>query len=120
MRSVRRGVIVVFNDAAYGAEIHQYGVRGIDTAPMLIDEVDFAGVAAALGAHVGGDPRARRPAALETWLASGVDGVFLADCRVSRSVVAPYMAEVVAAAKATHERLGLRQSASTGLSPRRP
>jgi hypothetical protein len=27
--------------------------------------------------------------------------VFLADCRVSRSVVAPYMAEVVAAAKAT-------------------
>ncbi|MEO5920407.1 MAG: thiamine pyrophosphate-binding protein [Pseudolysinimonas sp.] len=98
VRSVRRGVIVVFNDAAYGAEIHQYGVRGIDTAPMLIDEVDFAGIAAALGASSAvvcelGDLRA-----LETWLASGVDGVFLADCRVSRTVVAPYMAEVVAAA----------------------
>ncbi len=98
VRSVRRGVVIVFNDAAYGAEIHQYGVRGIDTAPMLIDEVDFAGVAAALGAQAAvirelGDLRA-----LETWLASGVDGVFLADCRVSRSVVAPYMAEVVEAA----------------------
>jgi acetolactate synthase I/II/III large subunit len=101
VRSVRRGVIVVFNDAAYGAEIHQYGVRGIDTAPMLIDEVDFAGIAGALGAQTAvirelGDLRA-----LETWVASGVDGVFLADCRVSRTVVAPYMAEVVAAAKAT-------------------
>ncbi|WP_253908638.1 thiamine pyrophosphate-binding protein, partial [Arthrobacter sp. H41] len=29
VRTVRRGVIVVFNDAAYGAEIHQYASQGV-------------------------------------------------------------------------------------------
>ena len=37
---------MIFNDAAYGAEVHQYGVRGIDERPMLIPEVDFAGARA--------------------------------------------------------------------------
>src|SRR5690606_5950752 len=44
-------VIVVWNDAAYGAEVHLYGEMGLDQGPMLIPEVDFAGVASALGAQ---------------------------------------------------------------------
>jgi thiamine pyrophosphate-dependent acetolactate synthase large subunit-like protein len=98
VRSVRRGVLLIFNDAAYGAEVHQYGVRGIDERPMLIPEVDFAGVATALGAQAAVIRTLDDLSALETWLASGADGVFLADMRVSREVVAPYMHEVVAAA----------------------
>ncbi|MCU1416936.1 MAG: thiamine pyrophosphate protein central region, partial [Schumannella sp.] len=100
VRSVRRGVVLIFNDAAYGAEVHQYGVRGVDETPMLIPEVDFAGVAAAFGATSAVVRQLDDLAALETWLASGDDGVFLADLRVSREVVAPYMHEVVAAATA--------------------
>lgn len=100
VRSVRHGVVLIFNDAAYGAEVHQYGVRGIDERPMLIPEVDFAGVASALGATSAVIRTLDDLAALEDWLASGAEGVFLADMRVSREVVAPYMHEVVAAAKA--------------------
>jgi acetolactate synthase-1/2/3 large subunit len=105
VRSVRHGVVLIFNDAAYGAEVHQYGVRGIDEGPMLIPEVDFAGLAAAVGATSAAIRTLDDLAALESWLASGAEGVFLADLRVSREVVAPYMHEVVGAAKRSTLRL---------------
>ncbi|WP_394248874.1 thiamine pyrophosphate-binding protein [Arthrobacter pityocampae] len=98
IRTARRAVIVVFNDAAYGAEIHQYAVRGIHSGPMLIDEVDFAAVASALGARSATVAALGDLAAVEGWLASDDDGVLLLDCRISRLVVAPYMQEIVAVA----------------------
>jgi acetolactate synthase-1/2/3 large subunit len=99
VRSIHRGVIVIFNDAAYGAEIHQYGIRGVDTAPMLIDEVDFAALGRALGAEGAVVRTLDDLAELESWFARTERGVFVADCRVSREIVAPYMAEIVAHAR---------------------
>ena len=93
IRTVRRGVVIVFNDAAYGAEIHQYGVRGLNTRPMLIDEVNFAETAAALGAQSSVVRTLDDLASLERWLAAGQSGVYVVDCRVSQQIVAPYMAE---------------------------
>jgi thiamine pyrophosphate-dependent acetolactate synthase large subunit-like protein len=98
VRTVRRGVILIFKDAAYGAEVHQYGVRGIDEQPMLIPEVDFAALGAAVGARSQVVRTLADLDALQAWLASDEQGVFLADLRVSREVVAPYMHEVVRAA----------------------
>ncbi|MHA7240401.1 thiamine pyrophosphate-binding protein [Arthrobacter sp. TMS1-12-1] len=98
IRTARRAVIVVFNDAAYGAEIHQYAVRGIHPGPMMIDEVDFAAVAAALGARSATIASLEDLTAVEGWLASDDDGVLLLDCRISRQIVAPYMQEIVAVA----------------------
>jgi thiamine pyrophosphate-dependent acetolactate synthase large subunit-like protein len=101
VRTVRHGVILIFNDAAYGAEVHQYAVRGIDQAPMLIPETDFAAVAAGFGARSAVIRTLEDLDALGTWLASGAEGVFLCDLRVSRAVVAPYMHEIVQAAGRT-------------------
>lgn len=98
IRTARRAVIVVFNDAAYGAEIHQYAVRGIDSGPMMIDEVDFAAVAAALGARSATIASLDDLASVESWLVSDDDGVLLLDCKISQQVVAPYMQEIVAVA----------------------
>lgn len=98
VRTVRRGVIVLVNDAAYGAEVHQYAVRGVAEAPMLIDEVDFAALGRAVGATGAVIASLDDLAQLEAWLASGADGVFIADCRVSRTVVAPYIVEIREAA----------------------
>jgi hypothetical protein len=42
-------VVVVLNDSAYGAELHQYAAKGLHSQAMLIDEVDFAAVGRALG-----------------------------------------------------------------------
>jgi acetolactate synthase-1/2/3 large subunit len=94
IRTARRGIIVVWNDAAYGAEIHMYGLMGLDPAPMLIDEADFAGLARSLGGRGDVIRSLDDLSNVEAWLASGDDGVYLLDCRISASVVAPYQREI--------------------------
>ncbi len=91
-----RGLAVVWNDAAYGAEIHVYGRKGLAREPMLIPGVDFAGVAAAMGAH-GVTVRCLEDLdVLATWAAQpAADRPFLLlDLQVSPEVVAPYFEEI--------------------------
>lgn len=92
-----RGMAVVWNDAAYGAEVNLYGLKGLAEGPMLIPEVDFAGLADAVGAEgvvVRGLADLDRLAA---WAAEPVDErrFLLLDCRVSGAVVAPYQEEII-------------------------
>lgn len=97
IRTTKRCVIVVWNDAAYGAEVHLYGRMGLDERPMLIPDANFAGLASALGATgVRVDTLADLDA-LADWTAAGGTGTILLDCRVSRSVMAPYQHEVLKA-----------------------
>ncbi|KAA0973550.1 thiamine pyrophosphate-binding protein [Paeniglutamicibacter gangotriensis] len=97
IRSVRSGIIVIYNDAAYGAEIHQYGSIGLHEGPMLIPEVDFAAVARGLGAQATKVRTLEDLGGLRDWVAQGSNGVFLVDCRISPEVRAPYMSEVLEA-----------------------
>lgn len=94
-----RGMAVVWNDAAYSAEVNVYGRNGLALEPMLIPEVDFAALATGVGAEgvvvreladldrlaawAGEDPAARR--------------FLVLDCRVSGDVVAPYQEEIARA-----------------------
>ncbi len=94
-----RGIAVVWNDAAYGAEVHVYGRQGITEEPMLIPEADFAALAGAVGAE---GVVVRSLADLDrvaAWAAEPVaDRPFLLlDCRVSGAVVAPYQEEILRA-----------------------
>jgi len=73
-------------------------VRGVAEEPMLIEQVDFAALGRALGAQAAVIERLEDLAQLEAWLATGADGVFVADCRISQQVVAPYIIEVREAA----------------------
>ncbi len=85
------GVVVVFNDAAYGAELHQYGAKGVDRAGMLLEELDFAALGQALGA---GGRRVTRLAELDVvgeWGRDGARGVLVVDVAVSRTVVADFI-----------------------------
>jgi len=92
-----RGIAVVFNDAAYGAEVNLYGLKGLDKSPMLIDEIDFA----ALGTAAGGHGVAVRTLAdldvVEEWKAAPVDErkFLVLDLRISGAVIAPYQEEVI-------------------------
>lgn len=95
IRTAASCVIVVFNDAAYGAEVHQYGSRGLAQGPMLIDEVDFAGLARALGGDGLTIDTLADLQGLADWVHAGARGVLLLDCRISTSVVAPYLSEMM-------------------------
>ncbi|MGI5190997.1 thiamine pyrophosphate-binding protein [Promicromonospora sp. CA-289599] len=94
-----RGITVVWNDAAYGAEVHVYGRQGITKEPMLIPETDFAALAAAVGAEGVVVRSLADLDRLATWAAEPVaDRQFLLlDCRVSGDVVAPYQEEILRA-----------------------
>ena len=104
IRTARRGVIVVMNDGAYGAEIHQYGSRGLAEAPMRIPEIDFAGILGALGARFRVVRTLEDLADFQRWAEAGCDGVYALDCRISGDVMAPHMREVLAQAKGARTR----------------
>ncbi|MDP5226445.1 MULTISPECIES: thiamine pyrophosphate-binding protein [Arthrobacter] len=86
-------IVVIYNDAAYGAEIHQYASQGLTDKPMLIPEVDFSGIARALGAESAVVRTLDDLSALRDWIAAGAKGTFVADCRITSSVRAPWMSE---------------------------
>ncbi|MDM7854525.1 thiamine pyrophosphate-binding protein [Cellulomonas alba] len=94
-----RGLAVVWNDAAYGAEIHVYGRQGLVREPMLIPDVDFAGLATAVGARGVTVRTLDDLDALADWAARPAPErpFLLLDLRVSPDVVAPYQEEIVRA-----------------------
>lgn len=85
--------MVIYNDAADGAEIHQYGSQGLTEKPMLIPEVDFSGVARALRAESAMIRSLSDLTALQDWIDAGANGTFVADCRITSSVRAPWPSE---------------------------
>lgn len=97
LRVTRRGVVVVLNDSAYGAELHQYAAKGLHDMAMLIDEVDFAAVGRALGADGAKAHNLTDLKVLKDWLATHETGVFVLDIAISQKVVVEFMAASVAA-----------------------
>ncbi|WP_025158407.1 thiamine pyrophosphate-binding protein [Leifsonia aquatica] len=93
------GLAVVWNDAAYGAEVHVYGRKGLAEGPMLIPTVDFAGLARAVGAEAAVVRTLDDLTVLGEWAARPADErpFLLLDLRISPAVVAPYQQEIVRA-----------------------
>ncbi len=96
-------VVVIYNDAAYGAEIHQYGSQGLTEKPMLIPEVDFSGIARAIGAESAIIRTLADLSALTDWIDAGAKGTFVADCRITPSVRAPWLSEWMKAKETAKE-----------------
>ena len=92
-----RGIAVIWNDAAYGAEVNLYGLKGLAEAPMRIPEVDFAAFAAAVGAEGVVVRTLADLDRLEEWSAedAATRRFLLLDLRVSGDVVAPYQQEII-------------------------
>ncbi len=92
-----RGIAVIWNDAAYGAEVHLYGLKGLAPEPMLIPEVNFAGFVDALGGRGVVVERVEDLDVVAEWAAQPVHTrpFLLLDLRVSREVRAPYQDEVI-------------------------
>ncbi|GLK17914.1 thiamine pyrophosphate-binding protein [Herbiconiux flava] len=92
-----RGVAVVWNDAAYGAEVHVYGRKGLAQESMRIPEVDFAALAGAVGAQGVVVQTLADLDVLGEWAARPANErpFLLLDLRISGAVVAPYQHEII-------------------------
>jgi thiamine pyrophosphate-dependent acetolactate synthase large subunit-like protein len=85
-------LIVVYNDAAYGAEVHHFGPGGHALDTVRFPDTDFAALARAAG---GEGVTVRRPADLEAvtaWLGHR-DGPLVVDAKVTPDVVAEWLEE---------------------------
>ena len=93
--AARSLIVVVYNDAAYGAELHQYGSRGLAVEPALLEQTDFAVLARGMGASGITVRSVADLSALDEWIARGATGTIVLDCLVSPSVIAPFFQEIM-------------------------
>ncbi|WP_309127798.1 thiamine pyrophosphate-binding protein [Microbacterium sp.] len=92
-----RGMAVIWNDAAYGAEVNLYGLKGLAEGPMRIPEVDFAAFGAAVGAEGVVVRTLDDLDRLRTWTAEdpAKRRFLVLDLRISGDVIAPYQQEII-------------------------
>ncbi|MDR2320910.1 MAG: thiamine pyrophosphate-binding protein [Microbacterium sp.] len=92
-----RGMAVIWNDAAYGAEVNLYGLKGLAREPMLIPQVDFSAFAAAVGAEGVAVRTLDDLDCLAAWTAEdpATRPFLVLDLRISGEVIAPYQEEII-------------------------
>lgn len=88
-----RMLIVVYNDAAYGAEVHHFRPEGADLELVRFPEVDFEGLGRAVGMRAAAVRRVEDLDAVREWVASGPEGPMLVDAKVVPTVVAEWLEE---------------------------
>ena len=94
IRVAHSALVVIFNDAAYGAEVHMYRPLVTDTSPATFGDTDFAAVARSLGAQAATVRTVADLAGLRAWREAGGHGTYLLDCKVVPDVVAKYLSDL--------------------------
>lgn len=94
IRVSHSALVVIFNDAAYGAEVHMYRSLVTDTSPATFGDTDFAAVARSLGATAVTVRTAGDLTAVAAWRDAGCRGTLVLDCKVVPDVVAKYLSDL--------------------------
>ncbi len=94
IRLSQSALVVIFNDAAYGAEVHMYRPLVTDISPATFGDTDFAAVARSLGAIAVTVRTADDLTAVRAWRDRGCHGTFVLDCKVVPDVVAKYLSDL--------------------------
>ena len=94
IRVSHSALVVIFNDAAYGAEVHLYRPLLTDTSPAAFGDTDFAAVARSFGAESVTVRTVADLAGLRAWREAGCHGTYLLDCKVVPDVVARYLSDL--------------------------
>jgi thiamine pyrophosphate-dependent acetolactate synthase large subunit-like protein len=85
-------LVVVYNDAAYGAEVHHFGPGGEPLDTVTFPDTDFAALGRAAGAEGLTVRSVDDLAAVERWVARR-DGPLVVDAKVTPTVVAGWLEE---------------------------
>jgi thiamine pyrophosphate-dependent acetolactate synthase large subunit-like protein len=89
-------LVVVMNDAAYGAEVHHFRSLGLPIELALLGGIDFAAVATAMGAKGAMVRTTGDLDKVREWIESP-KGVMVADCKVNPGVEGEYLKEAFVA-----------------------
>jgi thiamine pyrophosphate-dependent acetolactate synthase large subunit-like protein len=88
-----RMLIVIYNDAAYGAEVHHFAPHGHPLDLVRFPDVDFAALGRAVGLGGATVRCAADLAAVTDWLATGAQPGLVLDAKVVPTVVAEWLEE---------------------------
>jgi thiamine pyrophosphate-dependent acetolactate synthase large subunit-like protein len=88
-----RMLIVVYNDAAYGAEVHHFGPHGHPLDLVQFPETDFAAIGRAVGLRGATVRRVADLGVVTEWLESGASPGLVLDAKVVPTVVAEWLEE---------------------------
>ena len=88
-----RMLIVVYNDSAYGAEVHHFGPHGAPLDLVQFAEVDFAALGRAVGLRGATVRRAEDVRVVSEWLDCGARPGLVLDAKVVTTVVAEWLEE---------------------------
>jgi len=94
IRIAESALVVIYDDAAYGAEVHLYGPLGTDISPAVFGDTDFAGVARSLGATAVTVRTVDDLTALRAWRDQDCRGTFVLDCKIVPDVIAKYLSDI--------------------------
>ena len=87
-------IIVLMNDAAYGAELHYLKMRDMPVSTAVFADIDFAPIAEAFGFQTATVRTVDELRALAPMLRNP-QGPILLDCKINASVAAPFLLETV-------------------------
>jgi thiamine pyrophosphate-dependent acetolactate synthase large subunit-like protein len=93
--AVRLGLkllVVVYDDAAYGAEVHHFGPMGRDVALAQFPDADLAAIARGMGAQGITVRSVADLAPVEAWI-SGARGPLVVDAKVDPTICAAWLEE---------------------------
>jgi thiamine pyrophosphate-dependent acetolactate synthase large subunit-like protein len=85
-------LVVVYNDRAYGAEVHHFRPQGLPIELVQFPDTDFAALAAAAGAQGVTVRSTDDLAAIEPWLAER-DGPLVVDAKITPDFCAEWLEE---------------------------
>jgi thiamine pyrophosphate-dependent acetolactate synthase large subunit-like protein len=88
-----RMLIVIYNDAAYGAEVHHFGPRGDPLDIVQFPDTDFAAIGRAVGLRGATVRTVADLNAVTEWLDSGASPGLVLDAKVVPTVVAEWLEE---------------------------
>lgn len=94
--AVRLGLrmcILVYNDNAYGAEVHHFQKQGFSVDLVKFPEAEIAAIARGMGARATVVRKVADLAPLQDWVAEGSPGVFVIDARISPDLEADWHKE---------------------------
>jgi len=84
-------LVVVYNDAAYSAEVHHFASEGTSMETVKFPDTDFAALAVALGIEAVTARTARDLEPVSNWLARGRPKPLLLDAKIVPSVVGEWL-----------------------------
>ncbi len=88
-----RMLVVAYNDAAYGAEVHHFGPEGRPVHLVQFPDTDLAAIGRGAGARAATVRSPDDLAPIAEWLAGGAEGVMVVDAKVVPTVVGEWLPE---------------------------